>query len=137
MSDSSSFSTSSDWIKGYKSFLSYPHPAFSYSTFYMPTDMRSLFRWCEWIFYNIPIIRAVITKKLSYVIVDKIYSCKSAEQSALWKRMMEKVLCLKEHEATTIYHLELFGNAYSSILFPHQRFLECKRCGHSDFIHGY
>lgn len=107
---------------------SYPHAFFGISDKYIPTTIKEMYRWAQFIFQVNPIFSRIIHKQASYVTTELIYDCRSSQSEQLWKQMLEQVLGYKLFEKQMLLDYFTFGNAFCRFIFPKQRYLVCPKC---------
>jgi hypothetical protein len=100
----------------------------------MPPTVKEMFRWCRFLFFTNSTIGPIIRKKASYVLTDLIYSSKNENLKKIWKFLLEKILKIKEFELKMLLDLEVYGNAYCSIVYPFDRYLKCPHCGNENLM---
>lgn len=110
----------------------YPDRFFSLSDFYLPPDVKSLFRWCEYFFLKDPIIGAACQKMAAYPVTDPTYSvdAESPEIKETWREIMEDQLDIRGQMIRNGLNYLVFGNAFVSVYYPFTRYLICQSCGH-------
>ncbi len=111
------------------------HPLLSQFSSSLPTTIKELFEWMEFIIHNNAIANAGI-KKLSETPVTsfKYYAIDDEEESASsnknsWKTIMEDSLNMKSRLLNISYNTMLYGNSFISVYAPINRFLSCTKCG--------
>lgn len=109
----------------------YPHQWFDLSSTYVPPSVKELFRWCHYLYSSHSEIAPIINKKCSYVITDLIFETERDKTKQLWKELLDKILKIREAEFKLLLDYEIYGNAYCSIFFPFERYLECRKCNQS------
>jgi len=110
------------------------HPLLSQFSSSLPSNIKELFEWMEFIISNNPIASAGI-KKLSETPVTnfKYYVQDDSEEVTLsnensWKSILETQIDLKSHLLKISYNVLLYGNAFVSVYAPIKRDLICKKC---------
>ena len=107
------------------------------STFssYLPTSIKDIFHWCEFIVSNVPIAAAGI-KKLSEVPVTNFkyyvhddFNETNKTIATSWKSILEDKLGLKSTMLEISYNLRVYGNVFVSVYKPHIRLVQCSVCG--------
>lgn len=112
----------------------YPNQFFDLAQQYMPPTIKELFRWCTYYYYNSPLIGAAMKKISRYPITDLILEDDLEGNRAVWDKILNRELFIKDKlmEINLDYHT--YGNAFVSIHFPFTRFLICKECKNSQPI---
>jgi hypothetical protein len=87
-----------------------------------------MFKWCELVYYNSPIIVNGIRKMVNYPITDLVYETQSDKIKELTKSFLEKDLNIKSHLINAGLDYYIYGNSCKSVFFPFTRFLKCKAC---------
>ena len=108
----------------------YPHQWFDISSTYMPPSVKELFRWCQYLYSSHSEIAPIINKKCSYVITGYNYDTDKEKPKQLWKEVLEKTIRIRELEYKMLLDYAVYGNAYASIMYPFERYLECRACKH-------
>jgi len=114
----------------------YPHAFFGISDKYIPTTMKEMFRWAQYVFTIHPIFAQIIRKMSSYVVTELVYTCKSEASENLWKELLEKTLKYGRMEKNLLLDLFTYGNAFTRFIYPKQRILECTRCKNKHAINS-
>ena len=57
-----------------------------------------------------------------------IYETDSDKAHDAWQELLDHTLKIREFEYKMLVDFEVYGNAFCSISYPFERFLECKRC---------
>lgn len=110
------------------------HPLLSNFSDILPSNIKELFRWMEFILHNSPVAAAGI-KKLSEVPVTSFrYSSTgdkkegTATSSESWKTILEKSLNLKSELLNISYNTLAYGNCFISVYTPIDRRCTCREC---------
>lgn len=112
----------------------YPHAFFSISDKYIPSTMKEMFRWAQYVFTINPIFSQIIRKISGYVTTDLVYNCRNSESEKLWRTMLDRTLKYKRVEMTLLLDLFTYGNAFTRFIYPKQRILECEKCKNKHMI---
>ena len=110
------------------------HPLLSQFSSSLPSNIKDLFAWMEFIVSNNPIANAGI-KKLSetpitsfkYYASDDIQEGASTNQDS-WKSIIEDTLGMKSKLIKISHNTLLYGNTFVSVFSPINRFLVCDVC---------
>jgi hypothetical protein len=113
---------------GVRNWNQYPNQFFDLSSAYMPTSIKEMFRWCQFLYMTHSEIAPIINKKCSYVITELIYDTKSSKDQEAWQELLERTLRIREFEYKLLIDREVYGNAFCSLSLPFERFLVCQQC---------
>jgi len=108
--------------------LQHPNPLFDFLTTFVPRRLKTLFQYCEYLYYNSPQIFAALNKFAIYPVTDIIYETDNEALRKNYKNLLENVLHLKSILVKTGIDRHVYGNSFSSIYFPFERFLKCPAC---------
>ncbi len=116
------------------------HPLLSQFSSSLPSNIKELFEWMEFIVNNNPIASAGI-KKLSetpvtsfkYLAIDDQNESSSSIDDS-WKSILEDSLNLKSKLLSISYNTLLYGNCFVSVYTPIVRLLRCSSCGETKQI---
>lgn len=114
--------------------IQHPNPLFDFLTTFVPRKLKSLFQYCEYLYYNSPQIFAALNKFAIYPVTEITYDTENASLKKKYKRLLEKTIFLKNTMVRTGIDRHVYGNSFTSIYFPFKRFLTCPECGHSKNI---
>jgi len=126
----------SDFISSYSGRSSktrvslYPDRFFSLSDYYLPPDVKSLFKWCEYFFMKDPVIGSACHKMAAYPVTDPTYStdAESPEIKEKWRIIMEDQMDIRGQMIRNGLNYLVFGNAFVSVYYPFTRYLVCRSC---------
>lgn len=119
----------SDYVETLNRGIQHPNPLHDYLTTFVPRKLKSLFAYCEYLFYNSPHIFAALSKFAVYPVTDLIYQTDNPKLQSKYKNLMENVLHLKGVLTRTGVDRHVYGNSFISLYFPFKRFLVCPKCG--------
>ena len=111
-----------------RSLNTYPHPFFDLSSEFIPRTVKTMFRWCQYLFLSSSEIATILKKKCSYPLTEIIYKTEDAGLKKIWKDMLENNLDIRQIEYEMGLDYEVYGNAYGSFFFPFDRYLRCVKC---------
>ena len=106
---------------------------------FVPRDLKKLFQWSEYLFYNSAQIYAGIRKFAEYPITEVNYITDNPILKKQYKNLLEDVMGIKRVLIRSSLDLHVYGNSFTSIHFPFKRFISCDRCSyrvdisHADF----
>ena len=118
---------------------SYGDPMRLWAHAYVPRDLKKLFQWSEYLFYNSAQIYAGIRKFSEYPITELTYITENPILKGQYKKLLEDVLGIKRILIRSSLDLHVYGNSFTSVHFPFKRFIICDRCdyktdiNHADF----
>jgi len=112
----------------------YPHAFFSISDKYIPSTMKEMFRWAQYVFTINPMFAQIVRKMSGYVTTDLVYSCRNSDSEQLWRTMLDRTLKYKRVEMTLLLDLFTYGNSFVRFIYPKQRILECTTCKNKHMI---
>lgn len=108
--------------------IQHPNPLFDYLTTFVPRQLKSLFTYCEYLYYNSPQIFAALNKFAVYPVTDFIFETDSPKLKQKYRNLLENTLRLKTVLTKTGIDRHVYGNSFISVYFPFKRFLECPHC---------
>jgi len=108
--------------------VQHPNPLFDYLTTFVPRQLKSLFTYCEYLYYNSPQIFAALNKFAVYPVTDLIFETDSPKLKQKYKNLLENTIQLKTVLTKTGIDRHVYGNSFVSVYFPFKRFLECPSC---------
>jgi len=110
------------------------NPILSSFSSYLPSNIKDIFKWCEFIVSNVPVAAAGV-KKISETTVTNFkyhvgddFNETNITLKDSWKQILEQDLGLKPKLLEISYNLETYGNVFVSIYKPFNRMLKCKQC---------
>ena len=113
------------------------NPILSSFSAYLPTNIKDIFKWCEFIVSNVPVAAAGIKKISETTITNFKYNVgddfneTNINLKDSWKKIIEEELGMKAKLIEISYNLETYGNAFVSVYRPFNRTLKCKTCGNT------
>lgn len=105
----------------------YNNPHFDYLSEMLPKNIKDLFRWCEVVYHNTPVVANAIRKLVNYPVTDFSFVSAPDKVRASTKKLLEGTH-MKSALLDFGTDLYVYGNVFRSIYFPFRRFLVCKRC---------
>lgn len=108
--------------------IQHPNPLFDYLTTFVPRKLKSLFHYCDYLYFNCPQVFAVLNKFAIYPITEFTYESDSPKLREKYKILIGDVLKLKNILIQTGVDRFVYGNSFTSIYFPFKRFLVCPDC---------
>lgn len=118
-----------------KSPTSYPNPFFDLSNNFIPSNIKTLFKFCKGFYYTNSFLRNVVTKLTEYPITEIIYDEPLDEDR---KQTLDELLHQQIKIKSFLIELGLdyftYGNAFVTVSMKPKRFLKCSSCGHEELI---
>ena len=109
--------------------IQHPNPLFDYLTTFVPRKLKTLFQYCEYLYYNSPQIFAALNKFAVYPVTDVVFETDNPTLRKKYRRLLEDTLKLKTILIKTGIDRHVYGNSFVSMYFPFRRFLKCTKCG--------
>lgn len=125
---SSSNSSSSKINSPYLNAVPYPSPFFDLSDTWMPTSLKSLFQFCTYYYTTHPIVPAVVNKLASYAVSTLIFSTPDDKLKKKWENVLITNMNLPFELVQAAINIGVYGNNFSSLYFPFNRYLVCPKC---------
>jgi len=113
----------------------YPNPFFDLANNYIPSNIKTLFKFCKSFFYTNSFLRNVVTKLTEYPITDILYDEPLADD---WRLKLDDILHKQLKIKSFLIEIGLdyftYGNAFITASMTPKRFLKCSVCGFQDLI---
>lgn len=110
--------------------LRYPSPFFDIGQTYLPTSIRQMLRWCRYYFLVNGLINTITTKQAEYPITEILVDEPDSDIRERWTFLIERVLRLRSFLIEVGLDYYCYGNAFVTIHWPFQKWLECTNCHH-------
>lgn len=91
-------------------------------------NLKQLFRWTEYLYYNSAQIFAGTRKFAEYPITELEYMSDSDKLTSLYRRLLEDIVGIKRNLIKASIDLQVYGNSFTSIHLPFKRYLKCSKC---------
>lgn len=117
-------------ILGTQGQLQYPSPFFDIAHTYLPSTVRSLFRWCRYYFLTNPLINATVFKLSEYPITDVVVEHDDTGAVRKWEDYLQDDLNYDAFRLECGLDYFTYGNVYISFLYPFVKYLICRKCEH-------
>ena len=91
-------------------------------------NLKQLFRWTEYLYYNSAQIFAGTRKFAEYPITELEYMSDSDKLTSLYRRLLEDIVGIKRNLIKASIDLQVYGNSFTSIHLPFKRYLKCAKC---------
>lgn len=108
----------------------YNNQFFDYLSEQLPRKIKDMFKWCELVYYNSPVIVNGIRKLANYPITEFVFDTQSDKIQQNTKKFLEQIN-IKSHLINTGLDYYIYGNCFKSMYFPFVRHLVCKKCNTS------
>jgi len=115
--------------------IQHPNPLFDYLSLFVPRNLKTVFKYCTYLYYNSTQIFAALNKLAIYPITKFIFSDPNRKLVEKYDNLFTKAINLKSISIATGIDKYVYGNSFISIHFPFIRFLKCRHCGHKINIH--
>ncbi|KKM74131.1 hypothetical protein LCGC14_1403520 [marine sediment metagenome] len=113
----------------------YPNPFFDLANNYIPSNIKTLFKFCKSFYYTNSFLRNVVTKLTEYPITDILYDEPLDEH---WQNRLNDILHKQIKIKSFLIEIGLdyftYGNAFITASMKPKRFLKCGVCGHEELI---
>lgn len=107
----------------------YNNQFFDYLSEQMPRNHVDMFKWCEMVFFNSPVLADGLHKAVNYAITNFVYKSDSPKKKEETRILLEEILDMRSELIRFGYDYHIYGNGFRSMYFPFTRFLKCKYCG--------
>lgn len=114
--------------------VTHPNPLFDFLTVFVPRKLKTLFKYCEYLYYNSPQVFAALNKFAIYPVTDIVYHTENPSLKGKYRKVFENTVKLKNILIKTGIDRHVYGNSFTSLYFPFRRFLKCTKCGHTENI---
>ncbi|MCB5270564.1 MAG: hypothetical protein LHW56_01820 [Candidatus Cloacimonetes bacterium] len=108
----------------------YSNQFFDYLSEQLPRNVKEMFRWCELVYSNSPLLVNGIKKLINYPITDFTFKTEAEGIKQATKELLD-ALKIETHLIQNGLEYYIYGNSFRSMYIPFTRFLICKSCGHA------
>lgn len=108
--------------------VNYPSPFFDVAHTYLPTTVKSMFRWCRYYFLTNPLINSVVFKLAEYPITDLIIDHENNSVRDRWTDYFQDHLRYRAFQVEVGLDYFTYGNAFVSLGYPFKKHLSCTTC---------
>ena len=98
---------------------------------FAPKNLKQLFRWTEYLYYNSAQIFAGVRKYAEYPITEISYSTDSDQLRSQYKQALEESVGIRNVLIQSSIDLHVYGNSFCSVHLPFKRYLVCNHCSSS------
>lgn len=112
----------------------YPDPWLDVASLSVPTNMRSALYWAEYIYSIFGTYRMAMERVISYFLTEVDVLNASDDEADKWKSYTKDVLGIMTVLQSVLRNRSCYGNAFTSLQIPFQRFLRCPQCNKVQFL---
>ena len=114
---------STDYIGG-----AYGDPSRLWAHDFAPKNLKQLFKWTEYLYYNSAQIFAGVRKYAEYPITEININSSSEPLKVQYKELLQETIGIKNILIQASIDLQIYGNSFSSVNMPFRRYLRCTKC---------
>jgi len=107
----------------------FPDPFCDYASMAMPSNLDDALRWCEYIMLANGVYRSALDRVISYFITDVEIEGAASEEKDKWKDFLHDTLGIQKLLREVAMDYLTYGNNFSSLIVPFNRYLSCPKCG--------
>lgn len=109
--------------------VQHPNPLYDYLTTFAPRKLKTLFHYCEYLYYNSTHVYAAINKFSTYPLTNFIYHTNGNDKvKEKYTNLAEEEIKLMEFLGHVSKDQDIYGNSFVSVYFPIVRYLHCDTC---------
>ena len=108
----------------------YPNPFCDIASMYIPQNLNDAFEWTEFLMLTMAPFMAVTKRVVSYFLTEIDLDCDAGDDviDKYEALLNDKIHIMEKLQAIGIDYFT-YGNSFSSLYFPFNRFLVCPKCG--------
>ena len=106
----------------------YADPMRLWAHSFTPRDLKKLFTWVEYLYYNSAQVFAGVKKFAEYPITEINYDTGNQKLKEKYQLVLERVIGIKRACIRVSLDLQVYGNSFSSVQLPFKRLLVCAGC---------
>ena len=108
----------------------YPNPFCDIASMYIPQNLNDAFEWTEFLMLTMAPFMAVTKRVVSYFLTEIDLDCDAGDDviDKYEELLTDKIHIMEKLQAIGIDYFT-YGNSFSSLYFPFNRFLVCPKCG--------
>lgn len=108
----------------------YPNPFCDIASMYIPQNLNDAFEWTEFLMLTMAPFMAVTKRVVSYFLTEIDLDCEAGDDiiDKYEDLLNDKIHIMEKLQAIGIDYFT-YGNSFSSLYFPFNRFLVCPKCG--------
>lgn len=107
----------------------FPDPFLDMASLAMPSSMKSVLEWAEYLFMSQGTYRTAMERILSYFLTDLDIREVSDDEKEKWLDFFRETLELISSTQELLRDRLAYGNAFASLMVPFRRLLSCPQCG--------
>lgn len=109
--------------------IKYPNPFFSLANNFIPSNIKTLFKFCRSFYYTNGFIRNIITKLTEYPITDIMFETElDSDTKEKYEHALKNHLKIKQLLIEIGLDYYTFGNCFISANLAFKRYLICNSC---------
>lgn len=106
----------------------FPNPYLDMASEYIPRDLNTLFELCEFIYMSFGLVRAAQQRVNRYFLTDLVVTGGGDQERQDLKTMLDDLRVI-ENLGQIGDDRAVYGNSFSSLYMPFDRYLVCPKCG--------
>ncbi len=110
---------------------SYPNPFFDVASLSVPSNLRSVLQWSEYVYSTFGTYRMAMERIISYFLTEIEVANASENEKKKWKNFLNNTIGAVTTLKSMLNDRMCYGNAFCSMLVPTTRWLICPKCGYS------
>ena len=110
----------------------YADPMRLWAHSFSPRNLKQLFRWTEYLYYNSAQVFAGVRKFAEYPITEVEYLGDSDKLTSLYRRLLEETIGIRQALIKSSIDLQVYGNSFTSVHLPFKRSLRCTKCNFTE-----
>lgn len=107
----------------------FPDPFLDMASLAMPSSVKSMLQWCEYIYMSQGTYRTAMERILSYFLTDIEIREANDDEREKWMDFLREVFNVIPSTQSLLRDRMCYGNGFASILVPFRRLLSCPKCG--------
>lgn len=107
----------------------FPNPFFDIASEYMPSDLKQIFEFAEYIYMSNGTYRSAARRVTRYFLTEIMLEGESEDEREDYEDFIDNQLHLLTQLAEIGDEIMVYGNCFISVYFPFDRYLSCPKCG--------
>ena len=122
-------------------FNTYGNPFFDQAQFFIPRNLKPLFKFGRWVYYAYEIAHAILNKSSAYIVTDLLYNPAPStifkeealhNHIAAWKTVMDEEIGIRKLLRGMVLDWQIYGNSFMLPIAAREFYYRCSgRCGRS------